>query len=651
MAEYKVHSEQLETCDYELLVLEIPATEIEDKLAYLAREKGRITKSLFEDFVIATCVANINQLISHLGQQTTEPPKLMEVRAEIMDKVIMHNKSFDPENLFINRNYVVKVLEGELPKNAKKLTENRMWETSYYDEVLNPNIEGQAPDNAPPAPPAPKRKKGAVIKDVEELDYEEVTKWWKRIGQYIKVRKFNAEEEASILSQKYFYDKGSFFNYIVSVCVVDVEELFALLDSMGLPARVSPPTLMTEIYGLCKDTNPFLTYTNAREYQAELKDEKPEQGKRQGGKKGKKPSTMSGYAEKKRPKPKFKDVPRERLLGLAETMSKDLIGQEEAITNLTESIKRASVGLKDPVKPIGSFLFAGRTGVGKTLATKILADSLTTEKDSLVTIDCSEYTADHEYSKLIGAPAGYVGHESGGLLTNSVSKNPFSVIVFDEVEKASHKVHQLMLQILEEGRLTDGKGSTVPFGDTIVIMTSNVGVKEIDSIGKTVGFGGVAEITDEKKDVALGEALKKKFKPEFLNRIDAIVNFRTLIKGDYMNIIDLELAKLEKHLSSSDTDFKTVKIAFDDAVREHIYERGVDPDYGARPLKRCIEKEISTPLAQALLEKGAEIVGKVQVSIEEDEITFEYEDKAVELPFYMDPNYTAEENAMVVKED
>jgi ATP-dependent Clp protease ATP-binding subunit ClpA len=650
MAEYKVHSEQLKTCDYELLVLEIPASEIEDKLAYLAREKGRITKSLFEDFVIATCVANINQLIFHLGQQTTKPPKLMEVRAEIMEKIVKHNSSFDSTNLYINRNFVVKVLDGELPENAKMLTDNKMWETSYYDEVLNPNVQSEAPDNVPAAPPPPKKKPSAAIKDVDELDFTEITKWWKRIGQYIKIRKFDDAEEASILSQKYFYDKGSFFNYIVSVCVVDVEELFALLDSMGLPARVSPPTLMAEIYSLCKETNPFLTYANAREYQTELKDDTPENGNKM-GKKGKRPSTMAGYAEKKKPKPKFKDVPRERLLGLANAMSEHLIGQDEAITNLTESIKRASVGLKDPVKPIGSFLFAGRTGVGKTLATKVLADSLVQEKDSLVTIDCSEYTADHEYSKLIGAPAGYVGHESGGLLTNSVSKNPFSIVVFDEVEKASHKVHQLMLQILEEGRLTDGKGSTVPFNDTIIIMTSNVGVKEIDSIKKTVGFGSVAEVTDEKKDLALTEALKKKFKPEFLNRIDAIVNFRTLIKDDYMRIIDLELGKLEKNLNASDTDFKDIKITFEEAVRDYIYKEGTDLDYGARPLKRCIEKEISTPLAQALLERGANSVAAVVVKFEDEKIEFEFENKTAEPPFYVNPNYEAEENVMVAKED
>jgi ATP-dependent Clp protease ATP-binding subunit ClpC len=267
-------------------------------------------------------------------------------------------------------------------------------------------------------------------------------------------------------------------------------------------------------------------------------------------------------------------------------------------------------------------MFAGRTGVGKTLATKILADELIKGKDNLVTVDCSEYSADHEYSKLIGAPAGYIGHEQGGHLTNAVAKNPFCVIVFDEVEKASSKVHELMLQILEEGRLTDGRGQTVSFKDTVIIMTSNVGAKEIEGISKTIGFGDVSKITDEKKDIALNEALKKKFKPEFLNRIDATINFRTLNKEDYMRIIDIELYKLNDNLKRNETEYKELSLKFDKSVKDYIYKNGIDENYGARPLKRCIEKDISTPLARKILSENIDPKAFVHIKALKDKIKF-----------------------------
>jgi len=327
-------------------------------------------------------------------------------------------------------------------------------------------------------------------------------------------------------------------------------------------------------------------------------------------------------------KKKFKDVPKEDLLRLGENMKVHLIGQNEAVDNLVDSIQRASIGLKDPNKPIGSFLFAGRTGVGKTLATKILADELIKGKDNLVTVDCSEYSADHEYSKLIGAPAGYIGHEQGGHLTNAVSKNPFCVVVFDEVEKASSKVHELMLQILEEGRLTDGRGQTVSFKDVVIIMTSNVGAKEIEGIAKTIGFGEVNKITDEKKDIALNEALKKKFKPEFLNRIDAIINFRTLVKEDYMRIIDIELYKLNDNLKRNETEYKELVLKFDKSVKDYIYKNGIDENYGARPLKRCIEKDISTPLARKILAENVVPSSVISIkAMKNDKIKFDVKSK------------------------
>jgi ATP-dependent Clp protease ATP-binding subunit ClpC len=352
---------------------------------------------------------------------------------------------------------------------------------------------------------------------------------------------------------------------------------------------------------------------------------------------------MSQHGNKKNQK-SFKDVPKEVLLKLSDSMKLFLIGQDEAVETLTDAIQRASVGLKDPLRPIGSFMFAGRTGVGKTLATKVLADELIEDKDNLVTIDCSEYSSDHEYAKLIGAPSGYIGHEQGGVLTNAMMKNPFTVVVFDEVEKASHKVHELMLQILEEGRLTDGKGQKVSFKDAIIIMTSNVGAKEIESIGKTIGFGDAAKITEMKKDTALNEALKKKFKPEFLNRIDAVVNFRTLGKEDYMRIIDIELFKLNDNLKHNETDYKGLTLDFNKTVNNFIYKNGINEEFGARPLKRCIEKEISTPLARKILNEDLTIEAIINVAFKRGKVAFNVDKKVEDVPFYLTDGAEATES-------
>jgi ATP-dependent Clp protease ATP-binding subunit ClpC len=381
---------------------------------------------------------------------------------------------------------------------------------------------------------------------------------------------------------------------------------------------------MHEVYELCKDINPFLTYENAQELmEEEDEDDAIDNTPRRPGV----PNRMSSHArqnklKKKKSKKLFKDVPKDDLLKLGDMMKMFVIGQDEAVDQIVEAVQRASVGLKDPQKPIGSFLFAGRTGIGKTLTTKVLADELIKDRNNLITIDCSEYSADHEYAKLIGAPSGYVGHESGGILTNAVLENPFSVVVFDEIEKASHKIHELLLQILEEGRLTDGKGQKVSFKDSIIIMTSNIGVTEVDDVKKTIGFGDVAKVTEEKKTKAIDGAIKKKFKPEFINRIDATVHFRSLTKKDYMRIIDIELYKLNDNLRSNDTEFKNLQLEFDKKAKAFVFKYGIDEDYGARPLKRCIEKEISTLLAARLLRGDIGVEDIVEVTAKRGKIEF-----------------------------
>lgn len=298
---------------------------------------------------------------------------------------------------------------------------------------------------------------------------------------------------------------------------------------------------------------------------------------------------------------------------------KSFVNQDIFWAQIT-SIEEKELNLYDFTVP-GSHTFISNGFVShNTLATKVLADTLIRTRKNRIVIDCSEYSSDHEYAKLIGAPAGYMGHDSGGVLTNAIVEDPFSVVVFDEIEKASSKVYDLLLQILDEGRLTDGKGMSVSFKDSIVVMTSNIGVREIDDVGKTIGFGDVAILTEDKKSKALDAALKKKFKPEFLNRIDAIVHFKDLTDEDYMKVIELELARLNSNLKTNSTDYKNTVLTFDKKTKAFIFEKGVDVKYGARPIKRTIERYISNEVAGLLLETNPEDVTEIKVTTVKDKI-------------------------------
>lgn len=613
LSNYEVHKSWVVEADFEILVLKLPEGELEDKLAYLAREKGIIPKSLYEDFVIATCIANINQLLSHIRQQMSSPPDLMKIRDEIMGEILKVNPSLTPNNLIINRNHVVKLKTGDTVGDGEKLlTDNKNWNLSYYDEQ-------QTQDGGKDT----KQGSQTDMKDIEDLEFTIVKKWWKRVNQYVEIKKFLEKDMEAILIQKFFHDRSSFQTFIVSLCVLNSEDLFTMLDSMGISSRVSPPILMHEVYDLCKIANPFLIFENAQELSdEELEDEDSSTTRNN-------QTSMVGQAkrQKQRKKLKFKNVSKKDLLHLGNAMKVSLVGQDEAVDEIVATIQRASVGLKDPVKPIGSFLFAGKTGCGKTLSAKVLADELIKERKNLITIDCSEYSSDHEYSKLIGAPSGYIGYDQGGYLTNAVLESPFSIVVFDEIEKASSKVHELLLQIMDEGRLTDGKGKSVSFKNTVIIMTSNVGIKEVNAVKGTIGFGDVSELTDVKQNRAIYKAIKSKFKPEFLNRIDSIVNFKPLTRKDYMRIIDIELYKLNDNLRHNATEYKKCELNFDTKVKGFIFKKGINEQYGARPLKRCIEREVSTPLAKRLLKDNIAPDSRINVGINKGKISFNFEEK------------------------
>jgi ATP-dependent Clp protease ATP-binding subunit ClpC len=277
-----------------------------------------------------------------------------------------------------------------------------------------------------------------------------------------------------------------------------------------------------------------------------------------------------------------------------------VIGQQDAVKKVVKAIQRNRTGLKDPNRPIGTFIFLGTTGVGKTELAKVMARDLFDSDDALIRIDMSEYMEKFAISRLIGAPPGYVGYEEGGQLTEAVRRKPYSVILLDEIEKAHPDIFNILLQILDEGHITDSLGRKIDFRNTIIILTSNIGTRDLKDFGSGVGFGTLAKAsgTDAHARSTIEKALKKAFAPEFLNRIDDIVIFNSLEKDDIKKIIELELNKLYKRLEKLNYNIQLTEEA-----KDFIAEKGWDKDFGARPLKRAIQKYIEDLLAEMLVNK------------------------------------------------
>ncbi len=290
------------------------------------------------------------------------------------------------------------------------------------------------------------------------------------------------------------------------------------------------------------------------------------------------------------PVAKLTESERNKTLHLDEALHRRVVGQDEGVTKVTEAILRSKAGIKDPNKPIGSFLFMGPTGVGKTELAKSLAQNLFDNEQNMVRIDMSEYMEKHSVSRLIGAPPGYVGYEEGGQLTEAVRRKPYSVVLFDEIEKAHPDVFNVFLQILDDGRVTDSKGRTVDFKNTILIMTSNLGAEFL-----LEGIEEDGSIRPEAEDLVM-EKLRVSFKPEFLNRLDEIIMFKPLTRENIRGIIDLLVADLNRRLSE-----RELSVELTDGAKETIVEHAYEPAYGARPLKRYIQKHVETLLAKKIL--------------------------------------------------
>lgn len=319
------------------------------------------------------------------------------------------------------------------------------------------------------------------------------------------------------------------------------------------------------------------------------------------------------------PVSKITQTESQRLLKLEEILHKRVVGQNEAVETVAKAIRRGRVGLKDPKRPIGSFLFLGPTGVGKTELSKALAEAMFGNENAIIRVDMSEYMEKHSVSKMIGSPPGYVGFEEGGQLSEQVRKNPYSVILFDEVEKAHPDVFNVLLQVLDDGRITDSQGRTVDFKNTIIIMTSNAGAQRIVD-PKKLGFSNVENAESEHKDMKnnVMEEVKRMFKPEFLNRIDDIIVFRALSKEDVKGIAALMLKELKNRLAKQ----MDITLTYGDTVKNFIFEKGYDKKYGARPLKRAIQNNIEDSLAEEILSGKIQASDKVSMTVVDGKVVF-----------------------------
>ena len=309
------------------------------------------------------------------------------------------------------------------------------------------------------------------------------------------------------------------------------------------------------------------------------------------------------------PVTKLMEGEREKILNLDKILHKRVIGQEEAVEKVTEAIMRSRAGISDPRRPIGSFMFLGPTGVGKTELAKSLAESLFDDEHNMIRIDMSEYMEKFSVSRLIGAPPGYVGYEEGGQLTEAVRRKPYSVILFDEIEKAHPDVFNILLQVLDDGRVTDSQGRTVDFKNTIIILTSNLGSDFI-----LEGINQDGEISDEAKEKVEG-LLKRSFRPEFLNRLDEIVFYKPLKKDEIGNILDLLVVDLNKRL-----DDKHISLELTENAKTYLIDNGYSQTYGARPLKRFVQKKLETLMAKLILEQKIMPNSKVVIDCENNEL-------------------------------
>jgi len=605
MANLEVVEVGLENHGFSFLVVKIIKEQLADKLALASPETGLICRMEYQNFLFSSLVVNLERLFMFIAEASGgDPEDQLRLRGEVEKGIYSVNPLLDPKNVVLTKSGMLKP-KGE-PAEGVPLDENPDWGRILED--VNPYITIEEIEIMPQVPFFPMMPPPTTTSSeppfMASFDTQEVV--WPRTNLKLNIRKFSTDDLNLIFaSEMTFQEEFHYQIHVIQQCIEGADPLFALCDSMGITKEVTIPVLARELYELCVGINPFLRSEeiNLDEIRKDNK-RNPKRRRLPGSKTAKKGSGK-----------KFSDVTQAELLSLSARMNHKIVGQPEAVEKIVDNIQIASCGLKDPESPIAVYLMCGTTGIGKTLTSKVLAEELCGSRDNMVRIDCSEYTQQHDIQKLIGAPPSYVGYEDGGFLTNAVQSNPFSVVLFDEIEKAHSKLFDLLLQIMDDARLTDGKGNVTDFKNCIILLTSNVGVAESESVKNTMGFGDEGLLTSERQEGALKQALKSKFRPEFLNRIDETLSFRSLTKEDALKVVDLLLEKVKGYLTK-----KTVTAEFTTNVKNMIFEKGFSKKYGARPLQRTIDKEIVKALAKMLLKDEIKEGSKVRIDYRKDKL-------------------------------
>ncbi len=625
---YITHNVLLETADFNILVIEFPEEDVNDKLAILASEKGLIYKHLYEDFVLSSCMANSGPFFFHIRKRPELLIRFAEIRKEALNLVFRLSPGFDPDNIFINGNNVLKTKASLKPTESRRpLIDNDLWDQDPPLSNFGPGVIISAPvldrsrdddehiDDHDEDGPEDTNFSGPELPSDNpfadntggggdgDIPYDLVGHKWDTPGIHINVRQYEESKDAlvQLLGGTPFESVRGYHLLIVELCIEDFSDVFHLLDKMGVSKKNKPEEMVKELYEISLLYNPFLKLEDINLKQVKQEYRRRHRATHRMNNRRLAAAGNQSSAVRKRGI-KFSDLTNEKLLAITEDMKKRIVGQDEAIAHIADAVQRASVGLKRDTEPIGVLLFTGKTGVGKTETAKVLADTLGAH---LVRIDCQEYQQPHEVAKLTGSPPGYVGYDDGGHLTKEVAKYPFSVVLFDEVEKGHNNFHERILQIIDDGILTESKGGRkVSFSETLILMTSNIGVKEVEELSKTLGFGDVADRSSSKDAKARAEALKKKFKPEFLNRVDDVVHFRDLEKDDFLRVLNIILDETAEQIKKS----REIVLKVNPGAKNFLLDNGIDKKFGARPLRRAVKKHLSTPLARSILKE--EILGK-----------------------------------------